>query len=455
MNWPIKEFAIEELYLDSKNIRIPTNLKTQNALIQDLFTNEDAFDIVKSLSHNSFYPDEVPIAIKERGKLIIIEGNRRLAALKALSNPDIVPAYRNKIKSLKSKHIKKINVSLAPSRQKVTTLLANKHTTVLRRNWRPLRQAYFYQSQIDNGKSISQLINEYPDHEVIKFIRMLEMHKLAKSIKYDNGQINEKVHDERKFPITNLQRMYDDENVKSFLGIKFNKTGEVSGSIKLNEFQKGYKKIVEDVATGDIDSRKFNTSEERKKYVDSFSEKLTPKKTQKGHFTSKSAKEIKIPKDEGNEKKELSHRVTKTLFQKSKIPYRINSSSLRILYEELAGINIKNFPNATHDLLRSFLECALVIYLKEKNEYNSICRDPRHNPKLTEMLTHIASRQCSLISDTNIKQVIRQIKSQYAEPYSLERMNMIKHNENWISSESEIRTAWAKIESLIKILLNP
>ena len=48
------------------------------------------------------FPDEFPIAVKERGKFIILEGNRRLAAIKALSNPDIVPAYRDKIKSLKN-----------------------------------------------------------------------------------------------------------------------------------------------------------------------------------------------------------------------------------------------------------------------------------------------------------------------------------------------------------------
>lgn len=455
MSWPIKEFPIEELYLDSKNIRIPTDLKTQNALIQDLFTNEEAFNIVKSIGHLGFFPDEVPIAVKERGKLIILEGNRRLAALKALSNPDIVPAYRDKIKSLKIKHIKNISVVLAPSRRDVTTLLANKHTVVLRRNWKPLRQAYFYQSQIDNGKSISQLISEYPDHDVVKFIRMLEMHKLAKSIKYDDTKVEKKVHDEREFPITNLKRMYDDEYVRNFLGIKFTKDGEVKGCIKLSEFQKGYKKVIEDVATGDIDSRKFNTSKEKKKYVDTFPDDLTPNKRQKGQFTSKSAKEIKMPKDEETGKKESSYRVTKTLFQKSRVPFKVNSSSLRMLYDELAKISVIDLPNATHDLLRSFLECALVIYLKEKKEYAKVRTKSRNDPSLSSMLGHLSSKQCLLVSDNNIKQVIDQIKSQYTATHSLARMHMVNHNENWVSSETDVRTAWARIEPLIKILLNP
>jgi len=41
------------------------------------------------------------------------------------------------------------------------------------------------------------------------------------------------------------------------------------------------------------------------------------------------------------------------------------------------------------------------------------------------------------------------------QPYSLARMNMGNHDENWNSTEKDVRSAWGKIESLVKILLNP
>jgi len=126
-----------------------------------------------------------------------------------------------------------------------------------------------------------------------------------------------------------------------------------------------------------------------------------------------------------------------------------------LIYKELKDINVKLLPNATHDLLRSFLECALVVYLKEKNKYNFLKKNSRHNPTLAEMLTYLMSPACTLINDDNIKQVIHQIKSDYTSQHSLLRMHMLNHNENWVSSESDVRVAWAKMESLIKILLNP
>jgi len=45
------------------------------------------------------------------------------------------------------------------------------------------------------------------------------------------------------------------------------------------------------------------------------------------------------------------------------------------------------------------------------------------------MLTFLFSDQCVSITDSNIKQVVRQMKGNWQDSYSLERMNMINHNE--------------------------
>jgi hypothetical protein len=243
MDWPIKEFSIASLYIDQQNIRTPISKEDQNALIRDMFTNEEAFEIVTSFVQNGVFPDEFPIAILENSKNVIIEGNRRLAALKALYEPDIVPSWAKKIKTLNNPSINKIKVVLAPSREAATKHIANKHTINFRRPWKPLRQAYFYKSQLDNGKSIDEIAKEYPAHDVPRFIKMLEIHHLAKSIDLQDS-LKEKVHDDRNFPITNLERFYDDNNVAKFLGIEFDSLGRMKGKIDKNEFIKGLKRLL-------------------------------------------------------------------------------------------------------------------------------------------------------------------------------------------------------------------
>lgn len=453
MSWQINDYSVNSVYLDTKNIRIPMTDTAQDAILQDLFSNEDALELVKSIVQYGMFPDEFPILVKEKGKLIVIEGNRRLAALKALDNPNRVPYFKDKIKSLKNPKISKFRAVLAPSREKATQLIANKHTINLRRPWKPLRQAYFYKSQIENGKTIEELKIEYPGHDITKFIKMLEAHHLAKSITYDNDIVSLVVHDERKFPITNLERMYDDAFVTDYLGINFDSNGKVKGNTKAEDFKKAYKRIVDDIALDNLNSRNTNNKEQRQKYIKSLPKDLAPEKTNKTTFTTKSFKETKVDKDE------LSKSVKSIKRQKglipSFIPFNLEHSSLREIYEELRSIPVKDYPNAAHDLLRSFLECSLVAYLKTTEEYKLVEKNSKHNPKLDEMLTFILSDKCTSIDDNNLKQVIEHIKSHYTQAYSLARLNMINHNETWVSTEKEVRAAWNKIEPLMKYLLNP
>jgi hypothetical protein len=453
--WPIEEYrVIDELFLDQHNIRLPISNSTQSALIQDLFSNEDALELVKSYMQNGVFPDEFPIVIKERSKYIAIEGNRRLAALKAINEPDIVPAFKEKIKALAKKKIVRIRVILAPTRGAAIKHIANKHTINYRRSWKPLRQAYFYKSQLENGKTIQQLKEEYLEHDVPKFIRMLEMHHLAKSESFDDNVIMEKIQDERKFPITNLERMYENPVVQEAFGFSFDANGKFKSKIVLPEFRKGFRKLVEDVAIGHIDSRKTNNSKQIQKYIDDLPEENRPDLAKTGHVSSKDFKEVKVDRD-SHLKNRRSTSKPEGLFLPSHVPFKVKSTALHFLYDELRLINVGKFPNATHDLLRSFLECALIVFFKQVGEYENIAKSEKHNPKIGEMLTHIINHKSKHITDTNVIAVVKQVKTDYDSEYSLERMNMINHNENWNSTEKEVRGAWGKLESLFRIILNP
>ncbi len=77
--------------------------------MRDMFTNEEALEIAKSYSQHNVFPDEFPIGIEEDRKIVLIEGNRRLAALKALREPDIVPSHKKHIEALKNPNIVSIN----------------------------------------------------------------------------------------------------------------------------------------------------------------------------------------------------------------------------------------------------------------------------------------------------------------------------------------------------------
>ena len=454
-NWPTQHISLDKILLDADNIRLNVTEKvtqdsvTQDSLLADLFNYENAMELVTSIAENGIFQDELPVVIEQDGKYIVIEGNRRIAALKALQTPNIAPApFVTKIRDFGPlpPDLQRVHVVIAPSREATNKLIASKHTKNIRRPWKPLRQAYFYRILQDKeGKTIEQLKREF-DPNVPRFIRMLEMHKIAKSFDYP-PEIASEVHNERNFPISTLERVYDNQQVQKLLGFTFNDDGNVKIKSERAAFSKSYRRIVNDIAKRSEDSRSLNTDTKIKNYVQSFIKKPLDQISEP--ITSEDFYENEPPTEKST--------LLKIKDPKGVIPehisFGLNSSALKEMYKELRNISVRNFPNAAHVLLRSFLECSLAEYLKQTDEYDNITKNNSRAASLKEMLNHLINHR--IIDDNNVIQIAKHIQEHYSKPYSLQMMNMATHNENYVSTEKDVRAAWAQMEKLMEFILNP
>ena len=93
--------------------------------------------------------------------------------------------------------------------------------------------------------------------------------------------------------------MYEDKQVREFLGFDFHKDGEAKIRVEKKEFEKGFKKIVQDVVSrfasgfGPVDSRTLNSEKQRSSYLSSFPANNIPKKGKGSKITtSKNFREI-------------------------------------------------------------------------------------------------------------------------------------------------------------------
>ena len=79
--------------LDPENPRLATSVKrpTQQELIADLLEHEEVMDLVRDIARQGYFPNELLVAIRDGPNTIVVEGNRRLAALKLLLNPELAP----------------------------------------------------------------------------------------------------------------------------------------------------------------------------------------------------------------------------------------------------------------------------------------------------------------------------------------------------------------------------
>lgn len=445
-NWARRKESITDLFLDLENIRLQVEGKTsQNALINDLFLNEDAMQILESIATNGFFPDEVPVVIKEDKKLVVIDGNRRVAALKVLLHPEIVPSKETKIRELiKSAGplIKEIEVVLAPDRDSVRHFLASKHTHDTRRPWRPLRQAYFYKAELARGKTVQDLRKEYPNVDIDKFLKYINIHRIAKSIQYDSDQATKKVHNERTFPASTIERLYEDKRVRNFLGFDFDKNGEVKIQISKKEFEKGFKKIVQDVVDKIVDSRALNTEKNRKDYLATFSKAEIPNKTKSGGIiTSKDFKETIPPAIR-----------KRTKLAPRDIDFTLQCPGVRRMLSELQKIDYHKFPNASHDLLRSFLECALKAYFDQKG---TKIKPAGKFVYLDDVLQEF-KKEMDSIKNIELSQVTQRIISNTTmKSYSAQFLNATNHNPSVFVIPNDVEDAWDAMEKLFRYILNP
>ncbi|MFA5047873.1 MAG: ParB/Srx family N-terminal domain-containing protein [Patescibacteria group bacterium] len=445
--WPKQKVALTNLFLDPENIRLDIEVKSsQEALINDLFANENAMQVLESIAVNGFFPDEIPVVIKEDKKFIVIDGNRRVAALKALSRPEIVPSKETNIKTLLKSSvipIKNVEVVVAPDKNSVRHFLASKHTQNTRRAWRPLRQAYFYKAELDRGKSVQDLRNDYPTVDIGKFLRMINVHKIAKSIKYDSDQLTKKVHNERTFPVSTLERLYEDKHVRDFLGFDFNGDGDVQIKIGKNEFEKGFKRIVQDVVEKVVDSRALNNEKNRKEYLVNFSASDIPNKTKTSKvLTSKDFTEV-LPA--------LTKKRTK--LAPKDILFALQSPGVRRMLIELQGIDHHKFPNAAHDLLRSFLECSLKVYFDQSG--NKLKPAKGNYVYLNDALNAF-KKEMDAIKNTELSQVTQRIISDTTmQSYSAQFLNATNHNPSVFAVSNDVENAWDTMEKLFRYILNP
>lgn len=167
--WKDDKIAISKLSLDLKNPRIPEFArKNEPSVIEYLLEFEDVMDIAENISLNGYHRSATSIATRESGKLVVLDGNRRLAACKLLLNPNLTSKenFRKKLKKLalssNVKELKKVKVSLAPNREAAEKEIWDIHMNVLHKPWQVIQKNRKYKSLIQQtGNTIESISKRF------------------------------------------------------------------------------------------------------------------------------------------------------------------------------------------------------------------------------------------------------------------------------------------------------
>ena len=98
-----EKIPVTNLILDSKNPRLPKSMsnKSEKEIINFLLSDASLIELMLAISKNDFFEGEQLLVVPDEGdKYLVVEGNRRLSAVKLLHNPELGEVYKSKIEQV-------------------------------------------------------------------------------------------------------------------------------------------------------------------------------------------------------------------------------------------------------------------------------------------------------------------------------------------------------------------
>lgn len=480
-NWTKTSRRLGALFLDPENPRIPPTPKvlTQPELISELVRHDDVYELASNIKNNGFFPTEPLVAIKENGKLIVVEGNRRLAACKLLVSPALAPTeFQAKFRQLSTNVapnlFRAIPLVIAPDRDATVPVIIARHTAPQIQKWEPVMQASFYQKLVSAGLSIADVGKKFnlSAAKIRDALRDANLYQMACRLPLPPA-VATVVRDPRQFTLTNLSRVFESPVGRQFFGVEFSEDGTVIGKIAQNEFKKGFTKLVSEIATGTADSRTFNSQKEIKDHLDKYSIKEKPDLSKRGAFDSTnfltSVASTK-PAPASVRPRARRHGTSKGLVPRSFV-CNLTNRRVREVVEELKTLRVGSFPNSTALAFRCFLELSVYCFLEGKGEIKKMIAEkradararnaklasgkpplvvpPHWSPSLSEMFARVVDPKATLLSNP---QIAKAMSKTVRDEQDLFALNLYAHNPSYHPSETRLRHSWKNFEDFLSAI---
>lgn len=358
--------------------------------------------------------------IKKEGQYVVLDGNRRITAIKCVLNPGIVKdaKFRVKFEALNAKAkvstLENVNCYIYPTEEASSEWVRLDHT----------------------GKNEGVGQDSWGSPEVERFDQKfggkLSLAMQAVDILKKNGI---KI-DTKRAKITTVNRLFSDPFVREYMGISKN-NGDLEIITAKKEAIARMSKVFKEVIDNNLKVKSVYEKADRERFVKSlFSDKPKSTKDKQGKVTplTQQAVQRSIPVDR------------KTLIPKTCV-LKIKQTKLNNIYHELKAIPVDDYVNAVAVLLRVFLESSSDYYLEKKTI--NVKKTSQHDPSLSEKLTAVAN---DLKLSKDEMKVVNKATTSKNTIYSIDTFNAYVHNNKLHPSPKELKITWDEFQPFFQRL---
>ncbi len=235
-NTKYEKIYLKKLELDKHNPRLPKSMgnKSDEDIINFFLSDTSLVELMLAIGKNDFFEGEQLLVVPNEQKFTVIEGNRRLAAVRLLHNPEIATIYKSKVEQVINESEffpKEIPCLIFEDKDKILKYLGYRHITGIK-SWKLLEKARyitklkedFYKDLNIQGASreIAKMIGSRKDY--VK--RILVGYKIYETIE-NNGFYQIKDLDDTSFHFNYIADSLSWSNIEKFLGVNLEKEAPI------------------------------------------------------------------------------------------------------------------------------------------------------------------------------------------------------------------------------------
>lgn len=489
------EVGLDELMLDLDNYRIPTHRDDEAGALKYLFASEDVLGAARLIIRDGYFDNEVPIVISappigKSPRYTVLEGNRRVSALKALQDPTVVPGHESQIRALLKRYAveaedlpQRIRVLVAPNRAAAAPHVARLHTGISKRRWSRDQQATFYYSLVDENTTVEDVRAQYPDVEVVRFMKMAAMRRFLSAAPFADHSLRDYAGGD-ELAMSAFEYAYRNKDIASAIGVEFDKDGmllpRTSSPEKIAAKLPKEKLGALEYLVGEFRAGRLNTrspefkkrSDQHQPFVDRLNGVSAPSVTASTQPSTPSATTIGLPPSSGiaipsnnapgsgggapaqpspsdaaggGRSRGPNHPDTKDTLDLSGLDYENVPLNLKLRYFELRKIALGNLPISAAILMRSVLEATIKVHFEGSA-----------NPVTGELSTVFKEVASSYGQDKSLRSTIGAIQSGNAHKHgSIQWFNLLAHSADASVTAQDVRQAWKVVSPLLRRLLRP
>lgn len=436
-----EDIEVPRLRFDLHNPRLPGRPDSQREAFEEMAAEQGTklLALARHIARHGLSPAQKFMAIPDDGNsYIVLDANRRLAALKILEQPDLMQGM---LSEAQMTELRGLAADYDPPDDVPCVVFARREDAA---TWIEL----MHEGQGDGYGLVEWTAQQKARHRARDGAREPHIQVLDFVIK--EGEVSPATAERSRkgrYPVSTLERALTTPHVRQTLGIDI-VGGRVVTQYPKPEVLKGLSKIVDEIGSGKVKVGAFMSRDDRQAYVDRFKDDELP-----DHSTRT---ETPTPLEDAPEKavrrshsRDRRHSGARTKLIPADFSVNIPTARINDIYLELKRkLKVGDVPNAVAVLLRVFLEMSIDNYIA-RNKVEVKFKDKNFQNKTTAVCDHMEST--GALTDKELIPVRDSLK----DPQGLTlptNLNAFVHNPGMQPSSTDLKVIWDRLSLFVQAL---